>query len=145
MIGFRNKTEIFMVTKQQKVIDLIEKFGIVFFWLRWFYPEAEGIKYAYLGYYFFPQKILRINGSIPWPMHFTSRIISAKKVKVGEGSAPGMSSGCYIQAKNGIEIGDNVRIGPNVGLISADHDQSNYDVWIEEKPLKIGNNVWIGM
>ncbi|MBD3329761.1 sugar O-acetyltransferase, partial [Candidatus Dojkabacteria bacterium] len=46
---------------------------------------------------------------------------------------------------NGIEIGDNVRIGPNVGLISADHDQSNYDVWIEEKPLKIGNNVWIGM
>jgi acetyltransferase-like isoleucine patch superfamily enzyme len=56
-----------------------------------------------------------------------------------------MNSGCYIQAKNGIVIGNNLRIGPNVGLISANHDVDDYDSWVREKPIFIGDNVWLGM
>jgi acetyltransferase-like isoleucine patch superfamily enzyme len=32
-----------------------------------------------------------------------------------------------------------------VGLISANHDPSDYDQWLPGKPIEIGNNVWIGM
>lgn len=42
-------------------------------------------------------------------------------------------------------MGDNVRIGPNVGLISANHCPDDFDKWIKTKPIVIGNNVWIGM
>jgi acetyltransferase-like isoleucine patch superfamily enzyme len=50
-----------------------------------------------------------------------------------------------IQAINLTQIGNNVRLGPNVGLISANHDPDDYDNWIKTKPILIGDNVWIGM
>lgn len=138
------------MAKQQEVIKqpwaskltFLEPF---FFWLRFFYPHAKGIHFIYLLYFFLPQKILRINGRAGWPMHFTSRVQHPNRVKVGNRSAPGMNAGCYIQAKNGIIIGHNLRMGPNVGLISANHNPDNYDEWIKEKPIEIGDNVWIGM
>lgn len=114
-------------------------------WVRWFYPNSKGIPAIYLLVYFIPQKILRINGSVGWPVHFTSRILHRKKIQVGNRSAPGINSGCYIQAKNGIIIGHNLRMGPNVGLISANHNPDNYDEWLKDSPIVIGDNVWIGM
>lgn len=51
----------------------------------------------------------------------------------------------YIQARNKIIIGDNLKMGPGVGLISANHDIDNYDKHIKNEPIRIGNNVWIGM
>ena len=117
----------------------------LFFWIRYFYPDGKGVPTLYLLYFFFPQKILRINGFITWPTHFTSRVFSAKKIKVGIMSCPGMNSGCYIQAKNGIEIGHNLRMGPNVGLISANHSLEDYETWEVTTPIKIGDNVWLGM
>ena len=38
-----------------------------------------------------------------------------------------------------------MRIGPGVGIISANHNPDDYDQWLKEKPIVIGNNVWIGM
>ena len=64
---------------------------------------------------------------------------------MGNGSAPGLSGNCYIQGRNGIVLGHNVRIGPGVGLISANHDLDDYDRWPICSPLTIGDNVWIGM
>lgn len=52
--------------------------------------------------------------------------------------------GCYIQAINGIEIGKNVRMGPSIKIISANHDILNFDKHIKCKPIKIGDNCWIG-
>src|SRR5690606_15862215 len=107
----------------------------------WFYPKAKGIPVAYQLYTFFPQKIVRINGSIGWPVHFTSRIMYFKNIEMGNGSAPGLSSAGYIQGRAGIIIGHNFRMGPGVGLISANHDLENYDQWGRANPIKIGNNV----
>lgn len=128
-----------------KIISIINRFGFLLFWLRWFYSKAKGIDYAYLLYTFFPQKILRINGNVKWPVHFTSRVLYANKIKVGNRSAPGLNSHCYIQGRGGIIIGHNLRMGPGVGLISANHDIEDYDQWNHTEPIIIGNNVWLGM
>lgn len=56
-----------------------------------------------------------------------------------------MNANCYIQARNGIKIGNNLRMGPGVGLISANHSPDDYDIHLKEKPIVIGDNVWIGM
>lgn len=121
------------------------RYEFLFFWLRLFYPKAKGISFLFLLYYFFPQKILRINGRVPWPVHFTSRILYYKNMRVGNRSAPGINSHCYIQARNGIIIGNNFRMGPGVGLISANHNLNDYDKWDKSDPITIGDNVWIGM
>jgi len=123
----------------------IEKMNYLFFWLRWLYPKAKGFPTAYLLVYFTRQKIFRTNGRVGWPVHFTSRILHRKNIEVGNRTTPGVNSGCYIQGKNGIRIGHNCRMGPNVGLISANHDPNDYDRWIPSTPITIGDNVWIGM
>ena len=136
------------VWKETRLQLFFNKIDFLFIGLRLFYLRY--MRYArtknyYLFFFFFPQKILRINGGCFWPVHFTSRVLFPKKIKVGKNSAPGLSNGCYLQGKNGIVIGDNVRIGPGVGIISANHNPNDYDQWLKEKPIVIGNNVWIGM
>ncbi|MCF8396283.1 MAG: acyltransferase [Bacteroidales bacterium] len=133
------------IIEKPRIVFFLDRLGIIFFWLRWVYPKSKGIGFAYLLYVFLPQKILRINGKAKWPMHFTSRVICPNNVELGNHSAPGLNSCCYIQAKNKIRIGHNFRMGPGVGLISANHDSSNYDVWKIDEPIIIGDNVWLGM
>lgn len=116
-----------------------------FSWVRWFYPRAARVPIQYLLYCFVPQKILRINGSVPWPVHFTSRILYPERITVGTCCAPGLAGSCYIQARNGITIGNNLWTGPGVGLISSNHDLNDYRRHLTSKPLTIGDNVWIGM
>lgn len=118
---------------------------ILFFWVKLFYPKSEGLSIKYLLWMFFPQKVLRINGNVPWPVHFTSRVVHYKNITKGPRTAPGLSSGCYIQARNGIKFGSNVRIGANVGIISSNHSEEDYDKWDDSDPIEIGDNVWIGM
>lgn len=134
-----------MYEKMEKIKGHIDRWSLLLNWIRWFYPKARGIHLMYLLYFFFPQKIVRINGSIPWPVHYTSRILFSKNIKVGNHSAPGMTGNCYIQARNGIFIGHNLRMGPGVGLISANHSEEDYDRHIHGEPIVIGDNVWIGM
>lgn len=132
-------------TDNRKFMKHLTKIDFLFFWLKLFYSKSVGIPYVYLLYFLFPQKVLRINGFVPWPVHFTSRVMFRKRIKTGNRCFPGINSGCYIQGRGGIEIGNNLRMGPNTGLISANHDIDNYDKWIDKGPIKIGNNVWIGM
>jgi acetyltransferase-like isoleucine patch superfamily enzyme len=132
--------------QKPKIFKLASKFEILFFWLRLlFYPKSKGVNILYLLIYFIPQKILRINGSVKWPVHFTSLILHQKNIQIGNNSPIGLNTGCYIQGKGGIVIGHNLRMGPNVGLISANHSTDDYDIWIDVGPIEIGNNVWIGM
>lgn len=130
----------------EETIKAIQKLSFLFFWLNFFYPQASEVPIAYKLYCFIPQKILRRNGRFPWPTHWSTRIIDWKKIKIKRGwCAPGLSANCYIQARNGIILGNNVRIGPGVGLISADHNLDDYDQHLPAEPIRIGNNVWIGM
>lgn len=91
------------------------------------------------------RKIFRQNSSVNWAVHYTSVVIHPEKIKRGVNVFPGDSPGNYIQAKNGIEIGDNTNLGPNVGLISSNHDFSDNLKHTIAKPIKIGKNCWVGM
>lgn len=44
---------------------------------------------------------------------------------------------CYLDGRNGIEIGENTWIGPKVSIISMNHDINNYQNYIKDKPIKI--------
>jgi len=79
-----------------------------------------------------------------WPVHPSSVIIHPERIKLGEGSRPGYSAACYIQANNGIEIGDRVGIAAGVSIISANHDPYNMREHIDAPPIKIGNFCWLG-
>ncbi len=102
-----------------------------------------GISFYLIDFVF--RKVLRQNASVKWAIHHTSVVIHANRIKRGKHVFPGDSPGNYIQAKNGIEIGDFTNIGPNVGIISANHDLIDNSQHTPALPVIIGKNCWIGM
>lgn len=88
---------------------------------------------------------LGLAGKLHWPVHGSSRISFPENIKIGVGTAPGLSINCYIQGLNGIEIGDYTIIGPGVNIISADHDLSDFNAHIKSgNPIIVGKNCWLG-
>jgi acetyltransferase-like isoleucine patch superfamily enzyme len=101
-----------------------------------------------VGYYltdFLFRRILRQNAAVKWAVHHTSTIHNPGKITRGINVFPGDSPGVYINAANGIAIGDYTNIGPNVGLVSSNHDFINNDVHVVGAPIEIGRYCWIGM
>lgn len=88
---------------------------------------------------------MRQNTRVPWPVHFTSQVICPERVKLGRHTFPGDSPHCYIQAVNGIEVGDYTNLAPGVGLISANHDLRDNARHIPGPPIKLGAHCWIGI
>jgi acetyltransferase-like isoleucine patch superfamily enzyme len=91
------------------------------------------------------QFILGINGDVPWPVDGTSTVSGASRIVIGIGTAPGLGAGCYIQAINGIHVGDYTLIAPGVGLISANHSPLDTRKHVPAPPIRIGRYCWIGM
>jgi acetyltransferase-like isoleucine patch superfamily enzyme len=135
-----------------KKTSLFEKIDFILFgWIiNFFYPQYYRPKYKYQKYYklFFhfiiPQKLFRLNPKVNWPVHFTSKVIDSQNIKKGILCDPGDNMNNYIQATNGIHFGSNIELGPGVKIISSNHNINNFRNHIECKPIKIGNNVWIG-
>lgn len=102
-----------------------------------------GIK-RYIQFFFF-QRILRINSHVSWPVHWSSIIVKPQNIHQ-KGVLPflGHHPACYIQANGKIEIGLNLRYGPNVHFISANHDLCDYAIHAKSEKIKIGDNCWIG-
>ena len=108
---------------------------------------AEGYQsnWKILKKYFVAQKILRINGSVLWPVHFTSKVMGPERIKKGVMCDPGDSPNCYIHAYGGIHFGSNVEIAPGCCIVSQNHDISNFSkAQPASGPITIGDNVWIG-
>ena len=51
----------------------------------------------------------------------------------------------HIQGYNGIQVGNNLRMGPGVKVVSAIEDPQDFNRVESSDPIRIGNNVWIGM
>jgi acetyltransferase-like isoleucine patch superfamily enzyme len=98
----------------------------------------------YLTDLFF-RKIMRQNAGVKWAIHHTSTVHSPEKILRGKGVYPGDSPNVYINAKSGISIGDYTNIGPNVGLVSSNHDFINNEVHTITAPIVIGKHCWLGM
>ena len=64
-------------------------------------------------------------------------------IKVGENVF--INSCCRFQDQGGIEIGNGSLIGHNTTIATLNHDERpQFRQYIYPKPIKIGNNVWIG-
>ncbi len=101
-----------------------------------------------LGFYFTDflfRKILRQNSGTPWAVHHTATIHCPENIKKGKNVYPGDSPGVYIDATNGVSIGDYSNLGPNVGIISSNHDFIDNDVASKAPPIEIGKFCWMGM
>lgn len=91
------------------------------------------------------RRIFRQNAGVKWPIHHSSTIHNPDKLKIGKETFPADSPGVYINALNGISIGDYTNLGPNVGVISANHDFVNNSVTADAPPINIGRFCWLGM
>lgn len=64
------------------------------------------------------------------------------------GNAVYMNFGCVVLDVARVDIGDNVLFGPNVHVYAASHPVDDVETRVSGlengKPVKIGNNVWIG-
>lgn len=101
-----------------------------------------------IGFYltdFLFRKILRQNAGVTWAIHHTSTIHCPERIERGKGTYPGDSPGVYINASNGVKIGDYTNLGPNVGIISVNHDFINNDLQVAAAPINIGKFCWLGM
>ena len=92
------------------------------------------------------QRFFGVNGSVPWMVHYTSRVTVPEKIRIGERVwvSFAASGGCYVQGRNGIEIGDHSLFAPGVKIISANHDPDHLGQWLPAEPVVIGRRCWIG-
>lgn len=92
------------------------------------------------------QRIFRINSKCKFPVHFTSQVLHPEKITMGRKVWQSflLSNGCYIQANNGIIIGDDTIFAPSVKIISANHDFKNLNKHMKSCSVIIGKNCWIG-
>lgn len=111
-------------------------------WPR-FYRNESPFSFYLLVKMFFIQKILGFNRSVPWPVHWSTKVIAPKNINPGT-RCPGLSFGCHIDGRNGIIFGKNVWLGPKVSIISKNHNVNNYNEWDEAPPIVIGDNCWLG-
>ena len=94
---------------------------------------------GYWGYMLFRLGIRNVY----WPKDKTCLVSNPRKIYVGRNSKIGRP-GSYIQGAGGVYIGDFVRFGPNVGILSSNHDLYDRDSYIT-RSIKIGDYCWIGM
>jgi acetyltransferase-like isoleucine patch superfamily enzyme len=133
----------------KKIILLIDD-KIFRYVVKWLYPQYKRRRYGYmlnirvlLKYAIF-QKIFRINGSVPWPVHFTSQINGWEYIEKGICCDPGDSIGIYINAYGGLKLGNNVAIGANTTITTTNHHPLDQRKTASKKGIVIGDNVWIG-
>jgi acetyltransferase-like isoleucine patch superfamily enzyme len=93
----------------------------------------------------FAKHVLRQNRNVSWAIHFTSTVYFPDRIVRGRNVFPGDSPNNFIDATNGIEIGDYTNIGPGVGLISANHDVIDNSKYTTHPPIRIGAFCWLGM
>jgi acetyltransferase-like isoleucine patch superfamily enzyme len=102
-----------------------------------------GLNFYIIGFIF--KYIFRQNADVPWMTHHTSTVKIPQNIHVGIDVFPGDSPNNYIEALNGLFIGDFTNIGPNVSIITANYQlENNKAVVIDNIPVKIGKFCWLG-
>lgn len=95
------------------------------------------------------QKVFRIDADSSFSKNYTSRVLCPDKLFIENNSQTvlkslAVSGGCYIQACEGIYIGEGTIWSFNVSIISQGHDFHDFNLIPKVNPIKIGRNCWIG-
>jgi acetyltransferase-like isoleucine patch superfamily enzyme len=95
---------------------------------------------------FFLQYILGFNKTAYWPMHHSSTVSGSHFIEIGEGTAPGLSHGCYLFACKGgeIKIGEYSIVAPNVIIAGYNHSLLDYREIDARGKVSIGPYSWLG-
>ena len=121
--------------------------NILRIFVKWLWPQYKRPRHGYmknyqvLSQYFITQKIFRINGSIPWPVDFRSKVVGWESIQKGICSDPGDNPGIYINAGGGLTLGNNVNIGQNSILTTSNHYKYDHRKKSHTKGIKIGNQI----
>lgn len=112
---------------------------------RHFDNSQKGWVWVLKGIWF--QKILGFNRKLPFPASPSITVSNPENLILGKNNLNNLQSfGIYYQnASAKIYLGDDCYIGPNVGLITANHDIDDLSKSLEGQDIHIGNNCWIGM
>jgi len=131
-------------------IPILYYVGIIFFdkqYLkgRWFEKNIKGWRWMVRSILW--QKIFGFNRDIPWPVSPHIRISNSENIIFHVDDLNNFQSfGNYFQNTNAkIYIGEGTYIGPNVGIITTNHNTYNLDEHQDGKDVIIGKNSWIGM
>lgn len=123
---------------------LLKKLAYLF--LSFFYKDLSKSDSNYsvrkLFNYVYKQKIIGYNRKVNWPVHFTSQVKCSEKIQRGT-KYPGFAKGCYIDGRNGIIFEENVITGPHVSIISQNHEVTDFNKYLEAKPIIIRKNSWL--
>lgn len=88
----------------------------------------------------------RVNLTAKFPVAIGCRVVHPENIEFDPDDLNNFQSyGIYYQAIGQIKIGKGTIIGPNVGLITANHDLYNLDNHQIAKPIELGEKCWIGM
>src|SRR5690554_4119247 len=123
----------------KRILKRLLSFTLPFFaeWLRY---NKTGIKRtSFLRFV----KIRLMGNKTYWYSHKNCTIANPRKIHVGINCLIGRT-GCYIQGAGKVKIGNYVQFGPNVGILSSNHDlydQKQYN----NKEINIGDYSWVGM
>lgn len=120
-----------LVTARERTVLLTNQYNVSFGQPA---PEREAI-------------LKKLLGHIGQGVHFepTFRCEFGNHIQIGNNFYANFD--CVMLDGGGIEIGDNVLFGPKVGIYTSNHA---FDAWERThgacyaKPVKIGNNVWVG-
>ena len=134
------------------IIKTLIKWLAIFFYYKseifsskWFTNHYIGYVWLLNGIWF--QRVLGFNRLSRYIVHHTTRLSSDENLIIHPDSIDALTSpGCYFQnfaAK--IRIGKSVLIGPNVGIITANHDPTNPSEHLPGQDVELGDGCWIGM
>lgn len=121
---------------------------------RLFYPSCylsgKFFDNKRIGYFWALKSIPNIRTlrkqNVYWPVGCHTTVLGGENIIFDNSSINVFQQfGCYFQAFAKIKIGENVWIGQNTGIITANHDINNPEVHELGRPVVLGDAVWIGM
>ncbi len=112
-----------------------------------FQKNRFSIGWKWIMRYWFSQKVLGHNKHVPFPAPKNVNYAVPKNIIFNlDDMSQIHSPNCYFQGIGAkITFGKNIKIAPNCGFITSNHDFYNLSVSAEGKDIKIGDNCWIGM
>ena len=110
---------------------------------KYFDQFRAGYWWAFKG---IPRRLALSRQRVKWPVGKRTEVLNGSNIHFDNSSLNVFQQpGCYFQGFATIEIGRDVWIAQNVGIITANHDLSNPEKHSTGKPVKIGDKCWIGM
>ena len=79
-----------------------------------------------------------------WDKGKSTTVVNPRKIVIGKNSPVGRYGG-YFQGAGNIYIGNYVQFGPNVSLVSSNHDLYDHYKLVDGEPIVIEDYCWIGM